>query len=182
MLHVMVIAARQITSRQVVPEVDLRHVGWVQAYREAVPAADRWAQRLRRVHHSIETQERVFRMAEQLQRHGTPRAQLFLELEEADRSVALWQYPEAAARAGYRAISAVIPLAKESILITRDVEQPEWRRFGFEPIGFDGHDPAAYAWVMFELTLRAGDRVAQQTARCRCHPVSAPTAIGVART
>ena len=121
-------------------------------------------------------------MAEQLQRHGVPRAELFLQLQEADRAVAALRHPEPAVRAGYRAIGALFQLNKESIVIMNTGgEQPEWRQFGFQPIAFDGRDPAAYAWIIYELTLRARDRVIRKAERCRCHPESVPMAIGFAR-
>jgi len=49
---------------------------WVRRYRHGNALADLWARGLRRVSHSIETQERVFRMAEQrypMSRTGRPR-------------------------------------------------------------------------------------------------------------
>jgi hypothetical protein len=154
---------------------------WVAEYRSQVPAADRWAQGLRHRAHSIETQERIFRMAEQLARQGVDRQDLFTGLEEADRSVATAVDPEAAAKAGYRTIVPLVSLAGASIIICGDGDRPDLRAFGFDPIPFDGHDPAAYAWVMFELTLRAGADSDRQFWPCSCHPRSAPSAIGLAR-
>jgi hypothetical protein len=65
----------------------------------------------------METQERVFRMAEQLVRHGVERTEVFTALEEADRCVALSGDPHTAAEAGHRAISTLVPLAHESVVI-----------------------------------------------------------------
>jgi hypothetical protein len=182
MLIAMITAPRQITPRQSALEFDTRRATWVHAYRTAIQSAECWAQGKRGIHHSIETQERVFRMAEQLQRHGVTRAEVFLHLQEADRAVAAWRHPESAVRAGYRAIGALFQLNKESIIIMNaDGEQPDWRQFGFQPIAFDGRDPAAYAWIIYELTLRARDRVIRKAEGCRCHPESVPTDIGFAR-
>ena len=153
--------------------------GWVSDYRNDLPVADCWARGLRHVTHSIETQDRVFRMAEQLAGRGVARADLFLKLEEADRSVALSNAPEAAAAAGHRAITALFPLDEASILICADLGPSDLRPFGFDPIPFDGHDPAAYAWVMFEMTLRAraeSERLAAHT----CRPLDVPTTLGLA--
>src|ERR1700694_835103 len=78
---------------------DLR-TNWVREYRHRHATADRWARGLRHVSHSLETQERVFRMAEQLERRGVDRTDLFTALEEADRCIALSGDPHAAAEAG----------------------------------------------------------------------------------
>ncbi|TMD46332.1 MAG: hypothetical protein E6I86_12815, partial [Chloroflexi bacterium] len=90
---------------------------WVRQYRYGDALADLWARGLRRVSHSIETQERVFRMAEQLARRGVDRTDLFRALEEADRCVGLSADPQGAAAAGYRAINSLVPLALESLVI-----------------------------------------------------------------
>jgi hypothetical protein len=121
-------------------------------------------------------------MAEQLARQSIERQDLFARLEEADRSLATPVDPEAAAKAGYRAIAPLVPLVSASILITSDDGRTDLRAFGFDPIPLDGHDPAAYAWVMFELTARTradGERWSRQ---CRCHPSFRPAAIGLARS
>jgi hypothetical protein len=49
-----------------------------------------------------------------------------------------------------------------------------------DPINFDGNDPAAYAWVMFELSMRADVDRRARWRRCESQP-SIPTTIGVAR-
>jgi hypothetical protein len=152
---------------------------WVVAYRTRIPSADRWARGLRHGTHAMETQERVFRMAEQLAQQGVVRRDLFTNLQEADRSVAKVADPEAVAKAGSRAIAPLIPPVGGSIVICDDGGLPDLHAFGFDPIRFDGHDPAAYAWALFELTMRAcadGDRLP-----CSCHPRPEPSAIGLAR-
>lgn len=181
MLRLMVIAVRPQPVALASHEIAGSRARWVRTYRQDVPGADRWARGLRRVPHSLETQERVFRMAEQLQRLGIAHSDLFLELEEADRSVAASPEPVAAARAGHRVMNSLLPLAKESIVICADHDQPDLRGFGFDPIEFDGNDPAAYAWVIYELSARSGENAERQTSQCTCHPAAALTAIGLAR-
>ncbi len=160
--------------------VELRTT-WVAGYRTKIPSADHWARGLRHPTHTLETQERVFRMAEQLARLGVLRQDLFINLEEADRSVASAVDPEAVAKAGYRAIAPLGPLVGASIVICDDGGLPDLRAFGFDPIPFDGHDPAAYAWAMFELTMRARADADRQFSQCICHRRWAPTSIGLAR-
>ena len=161
--------------------LDDQRTEWVRQYRSGHAPADLWASGLRRVSHSTETQERVFRMAEQLARRGVDRIDLFTALEEADRCVALSPDPHGASEAGYRAISTLVPLAFESLAMCADEDESDLRAHGFDPLTFDGHDPAAYAWVMFELSARA--RADRQSRWRRGVPqaFSTPTAIGLAR-
>lgn len=161
------------------PAADTLRAGWVAQYRSEVPAADRWACGLRHRAHSIKTQERVFRMAQQLVDQGVDRQGLFNNLEEADRSVATADAPEVVGTAGYRAIAPLLPLVGAPIVICGDDGLPDLNAFGFETIPFDGYDPAAYAWAMFELTMRArADCGAQQ---CSCHPRASTSVIGLAQ-
>jgi len=152
---------------------------WIIEYRGRYPAAERWATGSGHVVHSPKTQERVFRMTEQLARRGIERAVVFKALEAADRSMAPGGDPRAAAEAGHRAIASLVRLNEKSVLICADREKLNLQAVGFDPISFDGRDPAAYAWVMHELSVR-GD--AESDARpewgvARPHP----TAIGLAR-
>lgn len=160
--------------------LDDRRTDWVRRYRHDHALADLWARGLRHVSHSVETQERVFRLAEQLDRRGVDRTDLFTALEEADRCVALADDPHAAAEAGYRAISTLVPLAPESGVICAE-EEAKLRMLGFDPIPFDGHDPAAYAWVLFELSARANAERRTRWRRCLPEAFSTPTSIGLAR-
>lgn len=155
--------------------------GWVRQYRQDNAPADLWARGLRHVSHSVETQERVFRMAEQLERRGVARDDLFTALEEADRCVALSDDSRAAADAGHRVISSLISLQPESVVICADQNPSTLRALGFEPLAFDGYDPAAYAWVMFELSMRAQADRRSQWRRCVPAALATPTAIGLAR-
>jgi hypothetical protein len=170
-----------VALRPQFPELidDLR-TDWVHAYRHSHPGADLWARGLRHVSHSTETQERVFRMTEQLEHRGVDRNDVFTALEEADRCVAMSGSPHAAAEAGHRAISTLVPLAPESLVICADEDESNLGALGFVPVAFDGHDPAAYAWVMFELSLRADAERRARWRRCESQS-SMPTAIGLAR-
>jgi hypothetical protein len=181
MLKPMIPALRPRPLVTPAPAADTRRADWVAEYRRHVPVADRWAHGLRHQAHSIETQERIFRMAEQLAGDGIDRQILFTRLEEADRSVATGVDPEAAANAGYRTIASSVPLVSAPIVICGDGDRPNLRAFGFDPIPFDGHDPAGYAWAMFELTMRARADADPQFGPCTCHPRSAPASIGLAR-
>jgi hypothetical protein len=154
---------------------------WVRLYREDHAPADPWARGLRYVSHSVETQERVFRMAEQLARRGVDRTDLFTALEEADRCVALSDDSRGAAEAGHRVISSLVSLQAESVVICAEENPSTLRALGFEPLAFDGYDPAAYAWVMFELSMRAEADRRSQWRRCVPQAFSTPTAIGLAR-
>ena len=161
--------------------LDDRRTEWVRQYRHGHALADRWARGLRHVSHSIETQERVFRMAEQLDRRGVDRTDLFTALEEADRCVALSNDSHGAAETGHRAIATLVPLAPESLVICPEEDESNLRALGFDPLAFDGHDPAAYAWVMFELSTRASAERRSRWRRCVPQAFSTPTAIGLAR-
>lgn len=119
-------------------------------------------------------------MAEQLERRGVDRDEVFTALEEADRCVAVWHDPWAAAEAGHRAINSVVPLAEDAVVICADASI-DWQGLGFTPISFDGEDPAAYAWVMFELSARANAERRARWRRCDRQLSARPTAIGLAR-
>jgi hypothetical protein len=158
-----------------------QRTAWVRRYRIDHAQGDLWARGLRRVSHSLETQERVFRMAEQLARNGAHRTDLFTALEEADRCIALSTDPHGAAAAGYRVISSFVTLAPESLVICAEEDESHLRALGFDPVAFDGHDPAAYAWVIFELNARANTEWHSRWRRCLPQAFSTPTAIGLAR-
>jgi hypothetical protein len=164
-----------------VEAVNDQRTQWVRQYRHGHASADLWARGLRRVSHSIETQDRVFRMAAQLGHSGVDPIDLFLALNEADRRVALSDDPHRAEEAGHRAISTVMRLAPESVVICAQQDEPKLRAQGMDPLPFDGRDPAAYAWVMFELSARADAERRSRWRRCVSQAFSTPTAIGLAR-
>lgn len=63
-----------------------------EAYRQAQPEAERWAAGYGAIQHSLETQARVFAMAERLRIEGTEPAEVFEALTAADRiaNAAMW--------------------------------------------------------------------------------------------
>src|SRR5438094_268569 len=64
--------------------LDTLRTSWVAAYRQKHAEADWWAESFGAVEHSLETQERVFRMAEQLVGRGIDRLAVFAALRQAD--------------------------------------------------------------------------------------------------
>ena len=64
--------------------LDDHRVAWVVQYRQNHPEADWWAEGFAALDHSVETQERVFRMAEQLVVRGIDRRSVFTTLHRAD--------------------------------------------------------------------------------------------------
>ena len=207
---------------------------WVIDYRRDHAEAEWWAEGIWSIEHTVETQERVFRMVEQLAARGTDRAAVFAALRRADvlvdaagrglvvlraehlyiegravrrdglTSVA-WPSRLAAAEAGSAIIDSLIgdgtvvsvlrPEAFEEhlgregwipqahagrvmIVIDEAPSLGHMRACGFEPIVFDGADPGAFAWAIFELSNRINATSAQL--RCGCHPSFAPVPLGVA--
>src|SRR5205807_9266057 len=165
------------------------------------------------VEHSVETQERVFRMAEQLAGRAIDRLSFFAALRNADAvtqesSGRLQDSSTPAAVAGCGVIDTLLgphgvvvnlllPEAFEEqlgrvsdgwlpppqegramILLDRVPRPDHLRSMGFDPITFDGIDPAAFAWAIFELALRDEDAADQLT--CDCHPSFRPVPLGVA--
>ena len=65
-------------------QLDEVRTSWVAAYRREHAEADWWAEGFGAVEHSLETQERVFRMAEQLAGRGIDRLAVFAALRHAD--------------------------------------------------------------------------------------------------
>src|SRR5947209_1184158 len=212
----------------------------VAAYRQKHAEADWWAEGVGAVEHSTDTQERVFRMAEQLAGRGIDRLAVFAALRHADavaqasrgrfndgaalqtqhlyvqgRAIRRDDYrrepwccslPAAAAGSGVidtllsshgvvvnllppegfdeqpgRAGQRWLPqpqAGRAIILLDRAARLGHLRAMGFDPITFDGADPGAFAWAIFELAARAEDAATQL--RCDCHPGVGPTPLGVA--
>ncbi len=136
---------------------------WVAAYRQTWSAAGRWAAG-GAVSHAIETQDRVFRMAEQLLRRGilATRTAVFEALIIADRAVQPDAPDGRVVEAGWRAYKAITGRGQSSrpvsLLLSGgmpvDVLCAKFRMRGYEPVIFDGRDPAAYAWAIFEMEQR----------------------------
>jgi len=226
-------------AREISQLDDLR-TSWVAAYRQKHAEADWWAEGFGAVEHSPETQERVFRMAEQLAGRGIDRFAVFAALRHADavpqassgslhEGVALqtqhlyvqgrairsddyrrepWCSSLPAAAAGSGVIDSLLsshgvvvnllppegfdeqpgragqrwlpqPQAGRAIiLLDRAARLDHLRAMGFDPITFDGADPGAFAWAIFELAARAKDAATQL--RCDCHPGVRPIPLGVA--
>ena len=211
---------------------------WAIGYRRDHPEADWWAEGVWTIEHSLETQERVFRMVEQLAARGVDRAVAFAALRHADmivdaagrgipadiharhlyvdgravRHEDLGPAPSsvslAAAEAGCAVIdslpgehqtvvSVLRPKAFENdltreghdafpqgqpgrvmIMIDKDPRLDHLRAHGFDPIVFDGADPAAFAWAVFELACRVEAAAAEP--RCDCHALFRRVPLGIA--
>ena len=207
---------------------------WVTDYRRDHAEADWWAEGSWSIEHTVETQERVFRMAEQLAAKGIGRAALFAALRRADvlvdatgrgqldprtglididgravrredlTSVA-WPASLAAAQAGSAVIDGLIGAgtvvtllrpealnehlgcegwipqahAGRVLIVIQDLPSlDQMRAHGFEPLVFDGADPAAFAWAIFDLSNRINASITKR--RCDCHPGFTPIPLGVA--
>src|SRR5437868_4859195 len=86
-------------------------------------------------------------------------------------------FEEQLGRAGQR----WLPQPQEGRAITLLEEAPRLdhlRAIGFDPITFDGADPGAFAWAIFELATRAEDAATQL--RCDCQPGIRLIPLGVA--
>jgi len=222
-----------------ISELDDLRTAWVASYRQKHAEADWWAEGFGAVEHSLDTQERVFRMAEQLAGRGIDRRAVFAALRHADgvaqassgrlhegdlqtrhfylqgRAVRSddfrrdpWSSSLFAAAAGCGVIDTLLgphgvvvnllppeafeeqlgranhrwlPRPQEGraiILLDRAPRLDHLRAMGFDPITFDGIDPAAFAWAIFELAARAEDAATQLM--CDCHPSFRPVPLGVA--
>ena len=220
-------------------QLDHLRTTWLVEYRQKHPEANCWAEGFSPIEHRVQTQERVFRMAEQLLARGISRRSLFATLREAD-AVALgsagtlparaprarhlyiqgrtvrnqdfheepWRSSLPAAIAGCEVIDellgdrgAVINLLPRQafeqqlghagprwfprpqagrviILIDEAPPAEQVQACGFDPIYFDGTDPAAFAWAIFELASRAEAESNQM--KCECHSGSRSVPVGVA--
>ncbi len=201
-----------IEDAREISQLDGLRTSWVAAYRQKHAEAHRWAEGFGAVEHSPDTQERVFRMAEQLAGRGIDRLAVFAALRHADgvaqassgrlhegdlqtrhlylrgRAVRSddyrrdpWSSSLLAAAAGCGVIDTL--LGSHGVVVNllppeAFEELDRLRAIGFDPITFDGVDPAAFAWAIFELAARAEDAAAQLT--CDCHPSFRPVPLGVA--
>jgi hypothetical protein len=195
-------------AREISQLDDLR-TSWVAGYRQKHAEADCWAAGFGAVQHSLDTQERVFRMAEQLAGRGIDRLAVFATLRHADgvaqgssgRSlfaaaagcgvidtllgphgvVVDLLSPEAFEEQLGRASDGWLPQpqgGRAMILLDGVPRLDHLRSMGFDLITFDGIDPAAFAWAIFELASRAEDAADQVT--CDCHPSFKRVPLGVA--
>lgn len=146
---------------------------WLREYRDEHPAARRWAIGSDKVRHNEQTQARLFRLVEQLRKRddcpiGRPFALLqaldsIVDLETAWRERPSATSAAAAAIVGYKLFFGTMPaLANQDwpagFARVYDGETElacmGLRAHGLEPIVFDGIDPAAYLWAMFERQER----------------------------
>ncbi len=169
----------------------IRRARWVERYRLAHPDADRWANSPSGIRHSIETQDRIFRMAEQLHQRGNrPEAAPFFPVLKAVDEAASSGIgpnealtPPSAAVTGliaYRILFGTLPPVRDHAWPAgcelTDEAEAELATFGlrargFDPIVFDGTDPAACVWALFEIGERqaACDEVVRHNHRA-CPP------------
>ncbi|HYM51260.1 MAG TPA: hypothetical protein VET65_11915 [Candidatus Limnocylindrales bacterium] len=167
-------------SRTQADDVGPARLTWIAGYRSMNPDADRWARGTHAIRHTPLTQERVFRMVEQLAHRGLDRSSVFLALQLADRQATRSDDCDRAAEAGYEAIASLARVDRGAIVITGDEDVDSLLTFGFEPIPFDGEDPAAFAWLIYELTCRRHAALTEANPPCECHERSDRTPIGVA--
>ena len=175
----------------------IRRARWVEGYRLAHLGADRWANSPSGIHHSHKTQERIFRMAEQLRRRREwPNAAPFFPVLKAVDDAASWEMgsadaptPTSAAAAGlvgYKILFGKLPAVRDhdwpdGFELTEEAESElatfGLRLGGFDPIVFDGTDPAAYVWALFEM----GERQAacDEVVRRQEHRATPPRGLAV---
>jgi hypothetical protein len=151
-----------------------RRERWVESYRRAHRGADHWANSPSGIHHSTLTQERIFRMAEQLrERRDWPDAAPFFPVLKALDDAARWEVgsdgiptptsASAAGLVGYKILFGKLPPVRdhdwpEGFEVSEEAESElatfGLRLQGFDPVVFDGNDPAAYVWALFEINER----------------------------
>lgn len=178
----------------------IRKTYWVEGYRLAHRGADRWADGPSGVRHSVVTQDRVFRMAEALrERPDWPNAKLFFPVLKAVDDAASWETdsngaptPTSAAAAGlvgYKVLFGKLPPVRghdwpEGFELTGAAESElatfGLRYQGFDPIVFDGTDPAAYVWALFEVAERQA--ACDEAVRLRGHRACPPRGLAVVPT
>jgi hypothetical protein len=147
---------------------------WIRGYGEGHPSAAQWARGSQKVRHTLETQGRIFRMAEQFRssQDWSNIGTLFSMLQELDDVVDTETCrtcrPSAISAAAAGLVGYKLLFGKMPAL--RDHDWPEGferadereaelatmglRAEGFDPIVIDGIDPAAYLWGLFEMCKR----------------------------
>jgi hypothetical protein len=171
---------------------------WVACYRRDDPPADHWAEGTGAVRHELKTQDRIFRMAEQMRRRRqwTDASPLFALLRAVDEVVEAQAgrhsrvRPMAAAAAAgvtaYRMLFARKPAvsARGWPLGFELVEEGEARAAvsdararGLDPIAIDALDPAAYTWALFEIDERQTAKA--EAERSRRQPVAEPCCLAL---
>ncbi|HVS05828.1 MAG TPA: hypothetical protein VHK65_06640 [Candidatus Dormibacteraeota bacterium] len=178
----------------------IRRERWVESYRLAHRGADRWANRSSGIRHSTETQERIFRMAERLRKRGVwpIAAPFFPVLKAVDDAASCETGPNdaptptsaaAAGLVGYKILFGKLPPVRghdwpEGVDLTDETESElatfGLRMGGFDPIVFDGTDPAAYVWALFEMGER--QPVCDELVRRHDHRACPPRGLAVVST
>jgi len=160
---------------------------WVEGYRLAHRDADRWADSPSGIQHTIETQDHIFRMAEELRgRPDWSNAKVLFHVLKAIDDAASWETdandiptPTSAAAAGlvgYKVLFGKLPAVRDhdwpdGFVLTAEAESElatfGLRLSGFDPVVFNGTDPAAYVWALFEVRERAaaGDEAVRRYGR-----------------
>ncbi len=178
----------------------LRRAHWVEGYRLAHRDADRWASSPSGIRHTIATQERIFRMAEELRgRPDWPNARPFFQVLKAVDDAASWETdrneaptPRSASASGlvgYKVLFGKLPAVRDhdwpdGFQLTEEAESElatfGLRLSGFDPIVFDGADPAAYVWALFEVRER--EAACDQAVRRYGHRAWPPCGLAVVPT
>jgi hypothetical protein len=178
----------------------IRRAHWVEGYRVAHRDADRWADSPSGIRHTIVTMDRIFRMAEELRRRPDgPDARSFFPVLKAVDDAASWETdanatptPASAAAAGlvgYKVLFGKLPPARDhdwpdGFYVTGEAESElatfGLRLSGFDPVVFDGTDPAAYVWALFEVRER--EAACDQAVRLYGHTAVPPCGLAVVPT
>ena len=170
---------------------------WIRRYKEAHPAAGKWAGGSETICHCEETQGRIFRMAEQLHAAWVwpSIGSLFTMLQALDDVVdgetGVTRRPSAISAAsaglvGYKLLFGKLPPLQDhdwpegfELIDEREAQLATigLRAQGFDPIVVDGIDPAAYLWACFEMRERRG--ACSEVRRLGEHPPMEPRGIAV---
>lgn len=185
---------------KVEPAEAIRRAHWVEGYRLAHRDADRWASSPSGIRHNVDTQDHIFRMVEGLLgRPDWPNARPFFPVLKAVDDAASWETdandtptPTSAAAAGlvgYKVLFGKLPPVRdhdwpEGFLLTAEAESElatfGLRLSGFDPVVFDGTDPAAYVWALFEVAER--ETACDQEVRRFGHRACPPRGLAVVPT
>jgi hypothetical protein len=178
----------------------IRRAHWVEGYRLAHRDADRWADGPSGIRHTIVTKDRIFRMADELRRRpdGPDARSFFPVLKAVDYAASCetgandTPTPTSAAAAGlvgYKVLFGKLPCVRDhdwpdGFQVTGEAESElatfGLRLSGFDPVVFDGTDPAAYVWALFEVHER--EAACDQAVRRYGHRASAPCGLAVVPT
>lgn len=170
---------------------------WIQGYREYHPAAAQWARGSKKVCHSLETQGRIFRMAEQLRtaQDWSNRGTLFSMLQALDDVVdgetcrtcrPSANSAAAAGLVGYKMLFGKLPALLDHDWpegfervdeVEAELATTGLRAQGFDPITIDGIDPAAYLWALFEIGER--QKACAEVRRLHQHAAVEPRCLAV---